>query len=50
MQSDIPQEVKGFIGYVPQEVALYPTMSIRENLRFMGRIYGLKGKKLEAED
>lgn len=43
-----PSEVKGFIGYVPQEVALYPTMSIRENLRFMGRIYGLKGKKLEA--
>lgn len=43
-----PSEVKGFIGYVPQEVALYPTMSVRENLRFIGRIYGLKGKDLEA--
>ncbi len=43
-----PSEVKGFIGYVPQEIALYPTMSVRENLRFMGRIYDLKGKDLEA--
>jgi ABC-2 type transport system ATP-binding protein len=43
-----PSEVKGFIGYVPQEIALYPTMSVRENLRFMGRIYGLTGKDLET--
>jgi ABC-2 type transport system ATP-binding protein len=42
-----PKEVKRLIGYVPQEVALYPTMSARENLRFMGRIYGLKSKDLE---
>ena len=42
-----PSEVKRLIGYVPQEVALYPTLSARENLRFMGRIYGLKGRDLE---
>jgi ABC-2 type transport system ATP-binding protein len=42
-----PYSVKRMIGYVPQEVALYPVMSARENLRFIGRVYGLKGKVLE---
>ena len=42
-----PQEVKRLIGYVPQEVALYPNLSARENLRFLGRVSGLKGKALE---
>ena len=41
------KEVKKLIGYVPQEVALYESMTARENLRFLGRIYGLKGKDLE---
>ena len=36
-----PQEVKKLIGYVPQEVALYPNLSARENLRFLGRVSGL---------
>ncbi|WP_436498333.1 ATP-binding cassette domain-containing protein [Actinokineospora sp. HUAS TT18] len=34
------------IGYVPQEVALYPDLSARENLRFFGRLYGLRGAVL----
>ncbi len=42
-----PKEVKKLIGYVPQEVALYPNLSARENLRFLGRISGLKGKALK---
>jgi ABC-2 type transport system ATP-binding protein len=42
-----PQEVKKLIGYVPQEVALYPNLSARENLRFLGRVSGLRGKVLE---
>jgi len=42
-----PQEVKKLIGYVPQEVALYPNLSARENLRFLGRVSGLRGKALE---
>jgi len=33
--------VKRLIGYVPQEVALYPELTARENLRFFGRLYGL---------
>jgi len=38
--------VKARLGLVPQELALYPTLSARQNLNFFGRIYGLKGKEL----
>ena len=41
-------EAKGRIGYVPQDIALYPDLSARENLRFFGRLYGLKGDALDA--
>jgi ABC-2 type transport system ATP-binding protein len=39
-------QVKAKLGLVPQELALYPTLSARQNLMFFGRIYGLKGKVL----
>ena len=39
-------EAKRKVGLVPQELALYPTLSARDNLNFFGRIYGLKGKEL----
>jgi ABC-2 type transport system ATP-binding protein len=39
-------EVKKRIGLVPQDVALYPTLSARDNLRFFGQIYGLGGAAL----
>src|SRR5690349_14577963 len=29
------------IGYVPQEVAVYPDLTARENLRFFARLYGM---------
>lgn len=41
-----PQEVKQRIGLVPQDLALYPTLSARDNLNFFGRIYGLRGGDL----
>src|SRR5205085_8396375 len=34
------------IGYVPQEIALYPDLSARENLVFFGRLYRLSGSLL----
>ncbi|MCB8942669.1 MAG: ABC transporter ATP-binding protein [Ardenticatenaceae bacterium] len=40
------QAVKQIIGVVPQEIALYETISARENLRFWGKMYGLRGEKL----
>jgi len=41
-----PQAVKAAIGVVPQEVALYPDLSARENLNFWGKMYGLRGGAL----
>lgn len=41
-----PQGVKGAIGIVPQEIALYGDLSARENLNFWGNMYGLRGKVL----
>ncbi len=38
--------VKAKLGLVPQELALYPTLSARDNLSFFGSIYGLGGKDL----
>jgi linearmycin/streptolysin S transport system ATP-binding protein len=35
------------LGWVPQDLALYPRLTARENLSSFGRYNGLKGKKLE---
>lgn len=40
---DYPLIIKKKIGVVPQDIALYPTLSARENLIFWGKMYGLKG-------
>ncbi len=40
-------QVKKINGLVPQDLALYPTLSARANLNFFGRIYGLRGKALK---
>jgi ABC-2 type transport system ATP-binding protein len=37
---------KAAIGYVPQDLAIYPDLSATENLRFFGRLYGMKGTEL----
>jgi len=42
-------EISGRVGWVPQEIALYPALTCRENLEFWAGIYGLKRKdKKEA--
>ncbi|MGW8378186.1 ABC transporter ATP-binding protein [Streptomyces sp. ODS28] len=38
---------KRLIGYVPQDVALYPDLTVRENLRFFGRLHSLPRRRLE---
>ena len=41
-----PMAVRAAIGVVPQDIALYPDLSARENLLFWGRMYGLRGEAL----
>lgn len=43
------KEIKKIIGVVPQSIALYPTLTAKENLFFFGRMYGLKGKELNEK-
>ncbi|PWJ48874.1 ABC transporter ATP-binding protein [Faecalicatena contorta] len=35
------------IGYVPQELAIYPELSAYDNIKFFASLYGLKGPDLE---
>ena len=47
--SENDTEIKKIIGVVPQEYALYPTLTARENLMYFGSMYGLKGKRLKEK-
>jgi ABC-2 type transport system ATP-binding protein len=38
--------VRSRIGLAPQDLAFYPDLSARENLRFFGGLYGLHGRDL----
>jgi ABC-2 type transport system ATP-binding protein len=39
--------IKQILGMVPQEPAIYPTLTARENLQYFGRMQGLSGDYLE---
>jgi ABC-2 type transport system ATP-binding protein len=41
-------DVKGAIGYVPQDLAIYPDLSARENMTFFGQLYGMRGRDLRS--
>ncbi|CAM3931736.1 MULTISPECIES: ABC transporter ATP-binding protein [Flavobacterium] len=47
MYSDNATQIKKTIGVVPQEYALYATLTARENLLYFGSMYGLKGRDLK---
>lgn len=42
-----PLKAKASMGIVPQEIALYPTISARRNLSFFGQMYDLGGDELK---
>ena len=43
-----PEAAKRMIGVVPQEIALYQRLTARQNLRFFGQLYDLRGKALNT--
>ena len=43
-----PEHAKKSLGVVPQDIALYPDLSARENLVFWGKMYGLRGAALKT--
>jgi ABC-2 type transport system ATP-binding protein len=42
-------EAKKLIGVVPQELALYPQLSARQNLEFFGKLSGMSGNTLNKQ-
>lgn len=44
-----PKPIQKVLGIVPQEIALYPTLTGYENLKFWGSAYGLKGSALKEK-
>ena len=40
-------DIKRRLGVVPQDLALYETLSAKDNLEYFGRLYGLSGKNLK---
>jgi len=43
-----PESVKQRIGYMSQRFSLYESLTVDQNIRFFGGIYGLDGPRLEA--
>lgn len=41
-------EISGNVGWVPQEIALYPALTCRENLRFWAGMYGIRGRSQKS--
>lgn len=42
-----PKQIRKTLGYVPQDIALYETLSGLDNLKFWGRMHGLHGTELK---
>jgi ABC-2 type transport system ATP-binding protein len=45
-----PERVKRMLGYMTQRFSLYEDLSVRQNLRFFGGVYGLRGAALRDRE
>lgn len=44
-----PHEIKKVVSVVPQDLALYPTLTAYDNLSFYADLYGLKGSRKKSQ-
>ncbi|MFM8275127.1 MAG: ABC transporter ATP-binding protein, partial [Gemmata sp.] len=42
------RELRHLVGIGTQDLSIYPDLTARENLRFFGNLYGLRGRELES--
>jgi ABC-2 type transport system ATP-binding protein len=42
-----PDRIKEIIGYMSQKFSLYPDLTVMENIRFYGGIYGIENARIE---
>ncbi len=47
-QSVDRRSARAHVGYMPQELAVYTDLTVEENLALFGRLYGLRGERLQA--
>ena len=42
------EQARKLLGLVPQDLAIYPDLTARENMRFFGQLNGLRGRELKT--
>lgn len=47
INGNAPRDARGSIGYVPQNCALYPELSVEENLHYQAGLYGVSEDQIE---
>ena len=45
-----PERVKRMLGYMTQRFSLYEDLPVRQNIRFFGGVYGLRGRALAERE
>lgn len=44
------KKMASYIGYMPQETALYVGLTVHQNMKFYGKLFGIKGTKIKEKE